>query len=381
MKIALLADVFGQANNGTSVTALRLVENMRARGHKVIIISSDPAGEDRVQLPVRNFGILNNYIKHNGVELAKPDCEIIKNAIADCDVVHILLPFKTGQVGAKICTEMKKPFTTAFHCQPENFSSHLHMQWCRPLNSMLYRRYRRVLYKRARFIHCPSAFIAGQLVRHKYPGEKLVISNGVSSAFKPAPAQKPAELKDNICILFTGRYVGEKRHDVLIKAIKYSKYADKIQLILAGGGPKQKRLEKLGRRLKNPPIMRLFKQAELAGVINYCDLYVHPSDFEIEAIACIEAFSCGLIPVIADSVNSATHQFALTPENKFKRGNPKSLARRIDYWLDNPEKKAGLAQKYIEFGKQFNIESCMDRMEKMFMDCIEAFKKNNKYGR
>ena len=38
-----------------------------------------------------------------------------------------------------------------------------------------------------------------------------------------------------------GRYSNEKRQDVLIDAISKSKYADKIQLVLAGKGPEEKK--------------------------------------------------------------------------------------------------------------------------------------------
>ena len=45
-------------------------------------------------------------------------------------------------------------------------------------------------------------------------------------------------------------------------------------------------------------------------------------DAEIEAIACIEAFSCGLVPVIAGSEQSATPQFALDERSLFNAGRP-----------------------------------------------------------
>lgn len=371
MKIAIIADVFGQQNNGTSITAMRLIENMRKRGHEVKIISSYK--ESDVVLPVRKFPFLTWYLKLNQVELAKPDKKKIMEGIADCDVVHLLIPFKTARKSLKICRKMKKPYTTGFHCQPENFSSHLHLQKSKSFNKFLYKRFKRKFYKDAQFIHCPSNFIANQLVKHRYPGDKRVISNGVIPTFVKKQVDKPEEFKDKICILFTGRYVGEKRQDLLINAAKKSKYSDRIQLIFAGAGPKLKIMQKLSEGLKNPPITKVFSKEELCDTINFCDLYVHPSDFEIEGIACIEAITCGLVPVISDSETSATKQFALTEMNLFKQGDPEDLAKKIDYWIEHPEEKADLSNKYIEFAKQFSIEKCMDEMEKMFYDSIEYY--------
>lgn len=371
MKIAIVADVFGQHNNGTSITAMRLIDNMRSRGHEVKVISAYEKSD--VVLPVRKFPFLTWYFKLNQVELAKPVKSKIKEGIADCDVVHLLIPFKAARKSLKICREMKKPYTTGFHCQPENFTSHLHLQKSKLANKLMYKRFKRKFYKHAQFIHCPSSFIANQLVKHRYPGDKRVISNGVIPTFVKKEVPKPEELKDKICILFTGRYVGEKRHDLLIDAAKKSKYSDKIQLIFAGAGPKLKNIQKLSKGLKNPPITKVFSKEELCDTINYCDLYVHPSDVEIEAIACIEAITCGLVPVISDSDNSATKQFALSEKCLFKRGDSADLARKIDYWLENPQEKAKLSEKYIEFAQQFSIDKCMDEMEKMFFDSIEYY--------
>jgi glycosyltransferase involved in cell wall biosynthesis len=74
-------------------------------------------------------------------------------------------------------------------------------------------------------------------------------------------------------------------------------------------------------------------------IINYSDLYVHASDAESEAISCIEAFSCGKVPIISDSKVSATNHFALDPRCLFKAGKSESLRERIEYFIQHPEAK------------------------------------------
>lgn len=112
-------------------------------------------------------------------------------------------------------------------------------------------------------------------------------------------------------------------------------------------------------------------------VINYSNLYVHPSDIEIEAISCLEAITCGRVPVISDSTRSATNAFALSDKNLFEAGNPKSLAQKIDYFIDNPEEIKSMEQAYESYAKQFEISECMNQMEKMFFDAIEHQTKAN----
>ena len=111
--------------------------------------------------------------------------------------------------------------------------------------------------------------------------------------------------------------------------------------------------------------MEFFSRDELVRVINYADLYVHPAEIEIEAISCLEAIACGLVPVIADSPRSATRFFALTPENRFRCNDPVDLARRMDYWLESPERRAACRARYLGFAQQFDQAQCMERMEEM----------------
>lgn len=379
MKITLVADVYSAQNNGTSITARRLVESMKDRGHEVVVVS-DYNGENQdgityVVLNKRKFPVFNEYIeKNNGVTFAEPDEEKLTEAIKGSDIVHFLLPFKLSKAGISVARSLKVPYTSAFHCQPENITSHVGMMHRKLPNKLIYKKFLKSFYKDVQFIHCPSQFIAGQLKENGYKSETRVISNGVISEFCPKPVEKPDELKDKICILFVGRFSKEKRHDLLIKAAAKSKYADKIQLIFAGNGPLKDKLAKKSRKLKNAPIMKLCTKEELSFIENYCDLYVHASDMEIEAISCIEAFTCGLVPVISDSKKTATKQFALSQDNLFKHGSAKSLASKIDFWLDNPQAKAEASAKYAEYAKQFAIDKCMDKMEQMFLDAIDYYK-------
>lgn len=375
MRISLIADVFGEHNNGTSITASRLVENMKARGHHVTVVSPYRCDEPGyVSMPRRRFPIFNDYIERNGVSFCAPDETRLRAVIADSDVVHLLLPFGLSRAGLRIARELRVPYTAAFHCQPENITSHLFLLHAKLPNDLCYKMFWDRFYKHVHFVHCPSEFIARQLREHGYENDLRVISNGVVPTFHRRPAERPEALRGRICILFTARYVMEKRHDLLIEAANRSRYRDRIQLIFAGNGPRRNQLIEAGAKLPHPPILRLFSEEELCDVINYSDLYVHASDAEIEAISCIEAFSCGLVPVISDSDRSATNQFALTEHNLFRCGDAQSLADQIDYWIARPQEKAALGERYVEYGRQFAIDACADKMEQMFFDAVQYYR-------
>ena len=161
---------------------------------------------------------------------------------------------------------------------------------------------------------------------------------------------------------------------MIIKATAESKYADKIQLVFAGQGPKLAELTQLGQMLPNKPIFKFFSKDDLIEMLAMTDLYIHAADIEIEAISCIEAFACGLVPIIANSHRSATPQFALDKRSLFEPNNHVDLAQTIDYWLDNPDELKRMEIKYAEAGKNYSIDKSVSMIEDMFRIAISESK-------
>lgn len=372
MVITLVADVYGGENNGTSLSAKRLVENMKKRGHEVRVVSTFSCDDaNYYTVKKRNFGIFDHYITtKNGVVFGKAQKEIIKKAIMGADVVHFLLPFKMSKCGIKICEENNIPYTTAFHCPPEMISLQLRPLNQKLLTKILYRYYYLKFYRKTKYVHCPSEMIAHKLEKNGYKTKNYVISNGVISDFLLKKTIKPISLEGKFCILSIGRLSSEKYHKTIINAVKKSKYSDKIQLIFAGSGPKEKSLIRQAKGLKNPPIISFIEKNKLIETINYCDLFVHSSKIEIEGMGCLEAISCGLVPVLSNSTDAAVSQFALSRKNLFEFSNSTDLANKIDYWIKHPKEKQKMGERYIEYMKKYRIEKCMDEMEKMFMDAV-----------
>ena len=92
---------------------------------------------------------------------------------------------------------------------------------------------------------------------------------------------------------------------------------------------------------------------------------------ESEAISCIEAFATGLVPVIANSEVSATPQFALDGRSLFMPGNPKDLARAIDYWLDHPEERSHMEEQYRLAGRKYSLAASVTAFEEMLNEEIQ----------
>ncbi len=370
MNIVLVIDQFDNGNNGTTITARRYAEQLRRRGHHVTILAGGEAAEGKICAPVHKIPVFQPLVEKQGFGFAKPDEEAYYQAFRDADVVHFYLPFRFCRRGEEIARQMHVPTVAAFHMQPENVTYSIGMGKSKRLNDFLYHWCYRKFYNRFRYIHCPSEFIAGQLKTHGYDAELRVISNGVDPLFRPVDTPRPPEFEGKFVILMVGRLSGEKRQDLIIEAAKKSRYADKIQLVFAGKGPKEKEYRRLSAGLAHPPVIGFYGQEELLRLLNSCDLYVHASDAEIEGISCMEALACGLVPVIANSPLSATPQFALDDRSLFQAGNAGDLADKIDYWIEHPEERAAQGRAYAARGDEMRVDACVARAEDMYREAI-----------
>ncbi len=377
MKILIVIDQFDDANNGTTISAKRFAEGLINLGHEVYIVSTGEPRENKyvvkaMPLPI----IVSKIVKSQGMTFAIPNKDILREAISKVDVVHFYMPFVLSYQALKIAEELNVPRTAAFHVQPENITYTIALGKNTKVNDKIYEFFRDKFFNRFKHIHCPSEFIANELKNHGYTAKTYVISNGVGPEFKYRKVDKKDEFKDKFVITMIGRLSNEKRQDLIFDAISKSKYSDKIQLVLAGKGPKYNKYKKLGEKLKNKPVIDFFDKEQLLDLLGMTDLYIHSSDAEIEAISCIEAFACGIVPIIANSKKSATPQFALDERSLFEAGNSDDLAKKIDYWIENEVERKNMEIKYSEHAENYRIEKSMKKIEGMFEDAIREYRGN-----
>lgn len=388
MIVTVVCDVMGEENNGTTVVEMNLIRYLQSHGHEVRILCADQSKKGQANfyvVPNRSFGkIIDSVIERVGVSLADPDYAVIVDAVKGADCVHIMMPLGLGIAAAKTALIMGLPITAGFHMQAENLTGYIKLNKIRFVNTLVYKYIYRRLYRYADAVHYPTEFIRSVFEsRIKKSTNGYVISNGVHSYIHKCEVEKIDELKDKFVILSVGRYSSEKSQDTLIKAVARSKYKDGIQLILAGQGLKDKKYKRLSKRLPVQPIFKLYKRDEMCGVLNSCDLYVHPAVDELEGIACLESIACGKLTVVSDSKNSATKNFAVDEKCIFKHKNAKDLARVIDYWIERPEEKKRYERLYEESSVVYRQEECMKRMEEMLVETVnkkrkKAFARDNK---
>lgn len=376
MNITVVSDVFGAENNGTVIAAVNLIRSLTSKGHNVNIVCCEKDKREDLApcytVKELNLGPLNLILYKNGVRLSKADKKVVTEAVKNADVVHLMMPFALSICALKICKKLGKPVTAGFHAQAENITAHFGaVKNIKPINDAVYKFMYRHVFSKVDKIHYPTQFIRDTFESVVGVTRGVVISNGVNKIYKRERLPKPESLKDKFVILSTGRLCGEKNQSVLLRAIAASAHKKDIHLILAGAGPDKKKLERLIKKLGLDVETGFYSKPDLNEIINYSDLYCHPAEIEIESIACIEAISCGLVPVVANSPRCATKYFAIDEKSLFENKNPLSMAEKIDYWIDHPEEREEYSKKYLELAGKFDQDKCMDEMERMLLSVIK----------
>ena len=376
LKIVHVLDLYDQPNNGVATATKRNVKLLRDLGHEVKILSTGESDVDKIVVDEFSLPFFQHLVDAQGFTFAKPDDSKYFEAFNGADIIHFHLPTPFCIKGEKIARQMGITTVASFHLQPQNITYSIGLGTNDKINNRLYRDFRKHFYSKFNYIHAPSRMIADQLTAHDYKAEVRVISNGVSNIFKPMQVERAKQFEDKFLILTVGRLSGEKRQDLVIEAVKQSKYKDKIQLVFAGQGPKQENLEELSKDLTNKPIFNFYSQKDLVKLMNQADLYIHASDAEIEGISCLEAMACGLVPVISDSKLSATNSFSLTENSLFTAGDSSSLAEKIEYWIDNPAEKLSYSKKYAEKADGMRVENTIQDLVKLYRDALEKQKQD-----
>lgn len=401
LKLLFVINNLYTRGNGLSASARRTITLLRERGHDVRVLSSGTAEQAQAcnfttpefTLPAMRFPLADAIISAQGYAFAKPKRRVIKQAVAWADVVHLEEPFGLQARTAHAAKRAAKPVLATYHIHPENITATIHLDGVWPLNALLLASWRRRIYALAQVVQCPSDSVHQRLQRWGLEDKLVTISNGVGLApSKPAagtkteccapdgrqvetkqtPGKAQPEGEQVYRLLVVGRFSREKDQATILKAMRHSRYASQIQLVFAGRGPTEKSLRRAASRLvrdgvlKHAPSFNFFDAAGLDTQAEQADLYIHAAFIEVEGLSCLEVLRHGVVPVIAHSPLTATSQFALDAHSRFKARDPKALARVIDYWLSDNDRRQTEAQKYLNIGAHYDITDCVSRLELVY---------------
>jgi glycosyltransferase involved in cell wall biosynthesis len=371
LRICMVIDAWDEANNGGVVSTRRFTELLRAKGHTVEILATGAPAPGKHALKTWYIPTPGKIMERMRLPFAWPDPKVLGEVIPRQDVVHSHFPFWLGIRAIRVAREAGVPVVSTFHVQAEHLLHNVGIR-SRWAVRQVYRFFLATAYNRSDAVLCPSAFAERELRSYGLRVPTEVISNGVPPEYRPLPRAECETFPGKFTILTVGRLAREKRHDLMIEAIRASRHEKRIQLVALGDGPLKAKLEEHGKVLTNPPIFRWLKPHELFRYYGGADLGLHAADVEVECMSVLEAMACGLPCVIADSPLSATPQFAITPDLLFPAGDREALTARIDRWIEDPEGLARAREGVREAAERYRIEVSVEKLVALYRKVIAS---------
>lgn len=379
MRVLFVCNNAFNPGNGLSVSALTTVHNLYNHGvdaRLMAVRNPDRAGQ-QPDFPLEHFKfpIFEPIIRANGFCYAKIDHERITEAVEWADVVHLEEALFLENTVRKIAAELGKPCTATFHLYPHNITANLGLGKKNLLNGLLIRNWRRIVYNHCTDIQCPTEEVREYLMANKITARLHVISNGLSIPLEPVKAT-PVEPDGTIEILCVGRLSNEKSQNTLLEAMRYSRYAERIHITFAGNGPKVAFYRRLADKLCKegvitiPPSFEFYKRSNLPELARRSYLYIHCAWVEVEGLSCLEATREGCVPVIGEGELISTSNFALCPESRYPCGDSRALAERIDWWIEHPQERNRMAQKYADAARNYDIEDSIQALIRMYRQAL-----------
>ena len=384
MKILFVVNNYYASGNGLSASARRTVKYLAEEGQEVRVLSgrNHEAPEPQPDYVLSDFHVpvFDGLVQSNGYKFAHADIAKIKEAVLWADVVHLEEPFIIQLVTARIAHFYGVPCTATYHLHPENLFCSINLGDWKFLNYNVLRAWRDLVFNYCTDVQCPTENVLERLQKFGFKSRLHLISNGIIPE-EPIRVEANDDPDRPFLVVCIGRLAVEKDQPTLLEAMKYSKYADRIQLYFAGRGPEADSIEQQAHKLyedgvvRYDPVFRFHTRDELRELAAKADLYIHCATVEVEGLSALEALQQAVVPIIAEGKLTATSQFALDEHSLFPTRNAEALASCIDYWLDHPEERREMGWRYAESTEEYDIRKSIQALIDMFHEAAATRKK------
>ncbi|WXL24733.1 glycosyltransferase family 1 protein [Ectopseudomonas mendocina] len=310
LRIALISETFPPEVNGVANTLGRLVEGLRAKGHRVQVIrprqGSDQGRMDDSTLLIRGWPLPG----YPGLQWGQSSMHKLLRSwkMQRPDVLYIATEGPLGLSALRSALRLKIPVVTGFHTNFQQYTEHYRAG----LITKLLSQYLRWFHNRSQITLVPSISQQIELQRKGYDNLAL-LSRGVDSQLFH-PSKRSLQLRaqwglkeEDIAVIHVGRLAPEKNLLLLGKtfhAMQTAHPEQTMKLILVGDGPQRKSLEE---QLPDAIFCGIQRGEALAAHYASGDLFLFPSLSETFGNVVLEALASGLGVVSYDLAAASLH--------------------------------------------------------------------------
>lgn len=296
-----------------------------------------PTGQSRLALP---FGSTFNALK-----AFKPD------------VIHTQSPYGAGIEAMRAARKLGVPLVGTNHTVIEEYY---------PLTPNLMRRFEAWYYNHCSFISAPYQGLIDHMREAGFRREGAAVPNPVDvSLFCPPPGRK----NNGPVILYAGRLSGEKRIDVVLRAVALlvPRFPN-LSFVIAGDGAGRSKLEALARELgiaKNVRFAGFLSHEALSREFCAADIFSIMSTSDSQSLTLMQAYASGLPAVGARSHGLIDYipsecGFLVPP------GDYRACAEALQKLITDPALRERMGEAAARFVSQFSPANIALRWEEIY---------------
>ncbi|MBV9230494.1 MAG: glycosyltransferase [Chloroflexi bacterium] len=379
MRILIVTDQYPPMIGGVPTVTNGLAMDFANRGHQVWVAAPSYGTHDTrtVEDKVRVYRFSSfEWPAYEGLRIPFLPFVPVRNLIkkSDPDIIHIHSPIILGNIAQLLAGGLRKPVIATNHYMPINISSSLMSEPLigKYLNNITYS-YLVHFCNRCEYVTAPTYTALNLLYEHGLRAPARPISNGIDlQKFSPG-ARKPEVLQrfklppEQPLVLHVNRLSEEKRIDVLIDAM--AKIKSNAHLALVSTGPAEAELRAQVESLQlqeRVSFLGFVQDADLLLLRRAADIFVIPSEAELQSLATMEAMACGL-PVIAANA-WALPELVHDDENGFlfQPGNSDELAHSIDVLVNDAALRERMGEESLRIIVKHDRIKILEEWEELY---------------
>ena len=368
MRILMLSDVYFPRVNGVSTSIQTFRREFRRLGHDIQVIAPDygqaTADEEGIRrVPSRRvlFDPEDRMMRPRSLSR-----QLATLNGSSFDLVHIQTPFVVHYAGLRLARRWGVPCVETYHTFFEEYLFH----YLPVLPKNAWRAVARLLSRR-QCNHLDGLVAPSQAMR------QILVGYGVRTPMRVIPTGMPddafqegdgAAFRARFSIaagqptlVFVGRVAFEKNIEFLLRVVRElqrTTHPD-VVLIIAGEGPAERRLRRLGTELGLDANLRfagyLPRGVELNSGYQAGDVFVFASRTETQGLVLLEAMSLG-VPVVSTAVMGTCDILAARRGALVAEEDVAQFAAQVRRVLDDPELRQRLSAEGRDYARQWTAE-------------------------
>ncbi|HEY4034977.1 MAG TPA: glycosyltransferase [Ktedonobacteraceae bacterium] len=385
----IVTDQYPPMVGGVPTVTHNLAVDFADRGHQVSVIAPSYGARDvrRLEQKVRLYRF-SSFEWPTYKELRIPFLPLLplRNVIkkTDPDIIHIHSPVVLGSIAHIFAGGLRKPVIATNHYLPINMSRSLASEpffgkhFCNVSYSYLV-----YFCNGCEYVTAPTTTALNLLYDHGLRAPARAISNGIDLQ-KFTPGERDPQMlqrfglpTDRPLLLHVNRLSEEKRVDVLLDAV--GKMKTDAHLALVSTGPAEADLRAQAKRLRivdRVSFLGFVSDADLLVLRRSSDLFVIPSEGDLQSLSTMEAMACGLSVIAANAY--ALPELVHHEENGllFQPGDSDELAHGIDQLLSDSERRARMGEQSLKIIAVHDRIKVLDEWEEVYHRLAIEFKEN-----